>query len=102
MSSHELQQVVATARAILAGEIDVLVGSGRLAYDLGCADLGNDPEWRILSAVSSECDHLPIGADRKYWNSDALKRKDKEIAGARECYSSHVLDSCRRLIERYG
>jgi hypothetical protein len=100
--NDEIQQLVATAKAVLAGDIHVLVGCGLVAYDLVCADLGNEPEYSTLQGIYSECDRLPITPeDRKNWNADALKRKDVEIARLIECHREHALDACRRLVDRY-
>ena len=36
--------------------------------------------------IDSETDTLPIGAQRKEWNRDALQRKDREIEYAEQFY----------------
>jgi hypothetical protein len=100
MGNDEVQEMVAAAKAVLAGEIDMLAGCHWVAYALRCADLGGDPEHSFLSAVSSECDHLPIHGDRQHWNAEVLKRKDEEIARVSDFYREEILASCRRLVER--
>jgi hypothetical protein len=40
----------------------------------------------MFDAVDSETDDLPVDIERKNWGSEALKRKDVEIAEAEAIY----------------
>jgi hypothetical protein len=36
----------------------------------------DDRDFRFLVGVSSECDELPLGAERQYWAPESLREKD--------------------------
>jgi len=44
--------------------------------------IANETDLLLIIGIDSEADHLPVGDVRKLWASDALQRKDEEIARA--------------------
>ena len=62
----------------------------------------NDADFLLMTAISSETDHLPLGPARQHWAPDALARKDEELAEAADYWSDQVRSSCERIIERFG
>jgi hypothetical protein len=96
----EIESLVATARDILAGRLDVLRGSSALCYDITCADIGVPPEYSVFSEVMMASVHLPVGPERQHWNTEVLEAKDLEIARLTELYRENVLDACRSLLSR--
>ena len=94
-------QIVAICESVLAEEIGVIAGSRRLNH-LGLQLNGaHDPDFITFVAVDSETDHLPVDSERANWSTEALARKDTEIAQAEKLYEEDVFLACRKLIERF-
>jgi len=96
-----IENVIVTIRAILDSKMDVLNGCRELRSRLVASDLDDVfAEIQILNGVESEFVHLPVGAERQYWNPDVLKRKDEEIATLTQLYSPVIIAACHRLLVR--
>jgi hypothetical protein len=95
-------RVVATAEAMLAGELGIIAGSRQLAHlqrDVTPIDL--DPDFRIFVGIQSETDALPLGNQRKFWHPAALQIQDQEISKAEARFRESALNGCRVLIARF-
>lgn len=95
-------ELVSVARAILEGRLDLVEGVRQLTK-LRFSTLEPDLElFDVIRGVESETDDLPIGEDRKFWNSKALAEKDtirdEYIARTRPA----VLDACAKIVDRFG
>jgi hypothetical protein len=55
---------------------------------------------KLIMGMESETDHLPVGEVRKLWASYSLKKKDVEIARAKELSRTHFLQTCRKIVNR--
>jgi hypothetical protein len=53
---------------------------------------------RLIIAIESETDHLPVGEVRKLWALDALAIKDAEIARCEEIYKPQFIETCKRIV----
>ena len=73
---------------------------GKMLYWLGLDASDSDAVDFIV--INSDTDHLPLGPERQYWAADALKAKDQEIARAEEWARQFGLETCRRLVQRFG
>lgn len=103
ISENTRSTLLETARAILAGEIDVIEGSirlARLAHDV-VPNSVLDPDFVVFGALSSETDHLPTGSARQYWSPAALAAADVDIARITESAKPDVLRACQSIIERF-
>ena len=107
--SHEeyvLQQrrkVAKLASDVLKGDLSILKAAieiVKIRFELDVDE--NDKDLIAFVAIESEIDHLPIGPERKYWNEDALKEKDKEINESEKWANEFGLEACQRLIDRFG
>ena len=91
------------ALAIANGRLGVVEGSWKLR-ELTFADAFVDDEMRALFmpfvAVTSETDHLPIGADRVNWNPDVLRAKDEEIRAYDEASRAQMVPDCQAFAAR--
>jgi hypothetical protein len=98
------RQVAALARAIVEGR-EPLVGSAqrmsRMLYWLGLRS-DDDQDAADFHLIVAKTDALPIGAERQYWHEWALVEKDREIARAEAWARGFGLDTCQRLIQRFG
>ena len=107
-SAYLRGKVVAICEAILRSEMGAIPGSrilNRLEFDLlhhgasGCFD--RDEDFIPFVAIDSETDHLPVDWERQNWSTEALERKDQEIATAEERAKEVVFPACKKLIERF-
>jgi len=97
-SGRQLAEAHATAEAVLRGEISILEAARVLASTLRETDLADTKTHLFFVGVSSESDDLPIGAVRKYWSPESLKRKDQEIAAYESRIREQFMSACRRVI----
>jgi hypothetical protein len=91
------------ARQILAGEIDVLDGSRKIAalrFEVEVEE--RDQDFIPFVAVESETDHLPIGVEAVNWSDEALVRKELELKQAREWAMETVHTECASLVARFA
>jgi len=97
------QQIVETAKAMLAGELSYLLGSRRLAalrYEAAVKD--NDPDFMIFVAIDSDTDDLPQGSVREYWDKHALEKLQSEIEAAEVWAKEHAETECTKLVVRFS
>ena len=95
---------VATANAIINGELGLIQGCIRLsslAHDL-VPDWSVDQDFVIVGGVASEADDLPTGSTREYWSQTALGREDKKIAEYETRIRETVLAACRNIASRFA
>jgi hypothetical protein len=96
--------IVREAHGVLDGGADLLDASckiysymSRLGFDRG------DPDFNVFAGIETEIDHLPIGAERENWASDALDRKEQEVQAARAWAESvGGLEACRSVISSFS
>ena len=81
----------------MSGTLDVLNGCRRRCDEMNDLDWMDDASYRTFLGVASESAHLPIGADRKHWNPEALKRKDVEIEVVANHYRPYFWMACEQL-----
>jgi hypothetical protein len=93
--------LVALAEAMLRGEVGVVEAAPRIITHGRRGGLeDDDADIRIFEMISSLTDHLPTGSARRYWNAEALARKDVEIAEAEVFHRPPALAACESLLRR--
>jgi len=100
---YQRKRVVATAEAMLAGQLGIIAGSRqltRLQRDVTTINL--DPDFRIFVGIVSETDALPLGNQRRFWNPVALQTQDQEISKAEDHFRESALKGCRVLVARFN
>jgi len=98
-SDEERQRAREVAQAVLDGRTAVLEAAREL-FPLAHTDaITNEDDRRLMIAIQSETDHLPIGGVRKLWAPDALQRKEPEIAGAEALWKAEFLEACKRIAD---
>ncbi len=90
------------AKAMLNGETSFLEGAIELSSLLHQAELTEDPDLSIFSAVASETDSLPIGPVRQHWSKTALERLDPELQKAEEWAKQVAGGACESLARRFA
>ena len=76
-------EAVALATAVLDGSLSPILGARKLAAlrrEAGVPE--HDPVFLTFVAIDSETDALPVGPVREHWATDALVRKEPDIARA--------------------
>lgn len=93
--------VVKICRAVIDGDIGVIAASRKLR-DLHYQMFQDvDDDFRIFIGIESETDHLPVGDERQYWGDAILSEKDKEMAEYEDKKMEVVIESCKKLIDRF-
>src|SRR5260370_34282553 len=105
--TEECQQAraaaVETLASLIAGSIGLINASRKLSslrHQLTGDKL--DDDWRVFVGVDSETDHLPVGEERKHWQTDDLAKKDVEIKKNEEFYRGRAMAAAQTLLKRYA
>ena len=53
-------------------------------------------------AIDSDVDDLLLNSDKSLWSSEALSKRDVEITERENFYKEDVLNSFKRIIERFS
>ena len=86
------------AQSLLDGRITALQAA-RALVSLAHTDAVPDvSDRRLIIAVESETDDLPVGEVRNLWAPSALQEKDIEIARAEGLYRDDLLHACERIV----
>ncbi|WP_311736372.1 hypothetical protein, partial [Microbulbifer hydrolyticus] len=91
------------ASGMLDGSIHYLEGAielSSLRFEVGLPD--DDRDFLAFAGVSSEIDHLPIGAPRQYWSKDALERHELEIQQTIKWAMEVSLSECKSIVARFN
>lgn len=87
-----------TAREILAGAIDPLEGCRMLLREGSNLRRVVPDAFDVISAIASELDDIPKGAERRMWSPQALAKLEHEersyIAQVRE----QLEKACRQIV----
>lgn len=94
--SDAIQRARQIAKNVLAGEYDPLLAC-REIVDL--KDYLPDGMTAELWGVDSEIDGWPLGAERAYWDTEALKEKDLIAAKYRDEVRTLIEEDLRVLLE---
>ena len=108
-SAYLRGKIVAICEAILRQEMGAIPGSrilNKLELDLlhhaTSGSFDRDEEFVTFVAIDSETDHLPVDLERRNWSTEALERKDQEIAKAEQWAKELAFPACKKLIERFS
>jgi hypothetical protein len=99
-----ISEAVRVAKGILSGQIGVLEGCIPLSTVANriVPDWWVDPDFVVFGGVASEIDALPLGSVREMWSSEALERKDVEVARYTQVVRERVMAACRSIVDRFG
>lgn len=95
-------RIVTVAQGMLSGSVPVVDGCRSLLQLRRRLAKVDEGLFETITAVESETDAVPLGAERNFWTQEALARKDAEV----ETYVCRVRDSvmeaCRNLVQHYS
>jgi len=94
-------ELASVAQQLIDGKIGVSYASRLI---LGHASRAYGDPWkneifRIFVVIESDTDHLPLGSVRSKWDSEALKKKDEEIAGIDDFYRAEAIKAAKTILE---
>ena len=99
---RERRRAVSIARAVLAGEMDVLVGARDLRglrFRVGLPD--DDPDFECFVLIESETDALPLADERSTWSAAALIRLAPDIARATKWATDLGWEAFQNVVRRF-
>jgi hypothetical protein len=105
LSMSQARQARDLARAIVDGRLGLVEGSWKIRdLAFAAADVGDEMHALFVPfvAVTSETDHLPLGAARASWDPDVLREKDREVRAYDEAHRAEMVPHCRALAARVG
>ena len=101
--ANQRMKVVNIASDVIEGKRSILLAAQQITQLRFEIDLNEDNEdLLVFVAIDSECDSLPIGPDKEYWDKDSLKKKEKEIKETEEWALSIGTNACNNLIARFS
>lgn len=95
-------EAVAVATAVLDGSLSPILGARRLAglrWQAGVPE--DDQAFLTFVAIDSETDALPVGPVREHWATDALVRKEADIARAEAWALTTGANAFRALLHKW-
>jgi hypothetical protein len=98
----ERRRAVSIARAVLVGEMDVLVGARDLCglrFRVGVPD--DDPDFTCFVLIESETDALPLADERSTWSAAALLRLAPDIAHATKWATQVGWEAFENVVRRF-
>jgi hypothetical protein len=93
-------KILCTAKQLVADRLGVIAASRRLARLRHYVEPQIAEVLLTFCGIDSETDALPIGAQRKQWNREALQRKDREIGESEHFYRDSAIKAATELIRR--
>jgi hypothetical protein len=96
------KELVATATAMLFGEINLIWGIRRILSLSGEIGDGGNEVYIPVRAIDSETDHFPLGDVRLNWESGALGRMDIEMEDYLTEAKEDILRSCQEIVQFYS
>jgi hypothetical protein len=107
--SHEeyVQQTCGTAldiaRKAMNGEMSLLLAVREINSALhGIPEHERrvrDEDFIFFTAVSSECDGLPLGTERQYWAPESLREKDVQAQSYEQKIREDILSALARIAD---
>ena len=97
-------KIIAIAENILEKKINPFEGCREivhLSWTLS-EEERNDPDFLNIRGIESEMDVYPIGKERKFWNKEALAKKDEEIAQYFKNCEPYIMEACRAIIKKFN
>lgn len=91
------------ARGMIDGSKNYLEGAielSALRFEVELPE--DDKDFVAFSAVASEVDNLPIGAQRQHWSSEALDRHETEMQKSIMWAKEFSLSECKSIVERFS
>jgi hypothetical protein len=101
--ANQRGRVVDVARQMVMGTLGIIAGSrelSRLMHEVSDDEL--DADFQFFVALDFETDHLPLGAVRAEWATEALVEKDEQIRRFEAEARDEAVQHCERLIVRFG
>src|ERR1700694_480739 len=98
----ERQRTKVLAEAALDGRTKILEAVRELVSLAHTDAISDEADRRLIIAIESETDSLPIGEVRKLWAPEALQTKQPEIERAEALWKTEFIDACRRIAGANG
>ena len=108
-SCHRL---AAEARGLLDGTVGVLEAARTIEDSIGflCSPYQRmcalppdcDADFTTFHQICNESIHLPVGAARQFWSSDALARVDPELKRLEEKWRERAVSAANDLVQKYA
>ena len=99
-SSEARDQAIGLARAILEGRVELIEGARLITYLLPTLGLQDLTDLMPFAMIDDESDDIPTGPERRYWNPDALEKKDQLLEQVMVRHASAAIEACRTIILR--
>jgi hypothetical protein len=95
------QKIVSTAKAMLVGELDFLLGS-RILASLKYAVAAKDDDFMVFVGIASEIDNFPLDDVQQHWDPQSLIKLQPDINAARIWARKCGEEPCASLIARFN
>lgn len=96
-------RIVTIVEAMLSDDTCFLEGVQQLAslrHEVAVAD--NDPGILVFVGIATETDHLPIGATRSNWSSEAQSKHQPQIEPVSQWAREVCGKTCNSILERFN
>jgi hypothetical protein len=93
-------QVIQQARN---GEIRLLLAVREIFESMHVPEIEErikESDFKFITGIRSETDHLPLGSERQYWAPESLREKDLEILSYEAQSREEVLSVFARIADQ--
>jgi hypothetical protein len=88
------EQALGIAQSVIDGQMRTVEAAHSLMSSLrSYPDLASQDDFKLICAIVSETDDLPIGRVRALWHPDSLSAKDCEIARCDNLWRDRMLQA---------
>jgi outer membrane biogenesis lipoprotein LolB len=95
------RQLRALAQGIIEGKVSVINGSRKAQVFRQWLHAWDDEDFEVFETVCKKAAHLPTGAARSHWHSEALEEKDEDIRRLEEAYRRRIVRAATVLRAKY-
>jgi len=97
------KKLVASARAVLSGNIGITVGVFRLRNNFDWLDKKLFDEFPVFEEYASKIPtEVPVGSARLEWNLSSLMKNDHILKELEYEYRERVFKACIEIIEKFS
>ena len=94
-------RIVEAARALLAGEMDVLRAAARISRYVGLLDPKyEDHDLRLFVGIASETGKYLIVDSVRGWHPDVREAREEEYRKANDSYMNDAVRAARAVVEK--
>jgi len=100
--NNKYDRIIKICHSLISGQTNIILGCREIVSLRSDLDLENDLDFLPFISVASETDDWPEPSIRRNFNTEYLKKIDKETNEYIKSVQETIMESCKLLISKYG